>query len=204
MAPFKKKDVVLAALVGFLVAVLIQIVIKNLELVLPINRYWLLVIFPVFAPAGLYATYRISLIWKPFVYQFGKFFVIGGLNTFLDLGVLNLLILVSNITHGIWFSVFKGISFIISVINSFIWNKFWTFQKSGSFILFFLVVSGSALINIGIASYMVNVIGAPEGISPKLWDNIAALSSLMLVLTWNFLGLKFIVFRKKTPSQPLP
>ena len=199
---FTKKDAILALLVGFLVAVLIQIVIKNLELIFPINSYWLLIIFPVLAPAGLYAAYRISLIWKPFVYQFGKFFIVGGLNTFVDLGVLNFFILVTDITHGIWFTAFKAVSFVAAVINSFLWNKFWTFQKSGNFIVFFLVVSGSALINVGIASYMVNVIGPPDGISPKLWDNIAALSSVVLVLTWNFLGMKYLVFKKK--STPVP
>lgn len=199
---FTKKDAVLAALVGFLVAGFIQIVIKNLELILPINRLWLLAIFPALSATGLYAAYKIALVWRPFVFQFGKFFIVGGLNTFVDLGVLNFFILITGITHGVWFTAFKAVSFVAAVINSFLWNKFWTFQRSGNFIVFFLVVSGSALINVGIASYMVNVIGAPDGISPKLWDNIAALSSVVLVLTWNFLGMKYIVFKRRSTPTP--
>lgn len=198
---FSKKDAYLAALVGFLVAVLAQMVIKNINLILPINSYWLLAIFPMLAPSGLYLTYRIARISRPFVYQFGKFFIIGGLNTFLDLGVLNFFIYITNITHGVYFAVFKTISFACAVINSFLWNKNWTFQKQGNFFVFFLVVLGSAILNVGWASYMVDVVGVPDGISPKMWDNIAALSSIFLVLTWNFLGLKFIVFKKKNPTK---
>ena len=63
------------------------------------------------------------------------------------------------------------------------------------------MVSGSALLNVAWASYMVDVVGAPAGISAKLWDNIAALSSVFLVLTWNFLGMKYIVFKKRPPPS---
>ncbi|MEK7500614.1 MAG: GtrA family protein [Patescibacteria group bacterium] len=191
-----KRDVVLSLVVGFLVAVLGLIIVANLNVRLPVSPYLALIVFPPLAAAGLYILYRISLVWRPFVFQFGKFFIVGGLNTFLDLGILNLLILLTDITHGVWFSAFKALSFVITVINSYFWNKFWTFQKTGSFVLFFAVVSGSFLINVGVASFLVNVLGAPAGISPKQWDNIAALSSVVLVLTWNFLGMKFLVFKK--------
>lgn len=200
---FSKKDAFLAPLVGFFVAALLLVVVKNLEFTLPFNKYWLLFAFPVLSLAGLYALFRISLVWRPFVFQFGKFFVVGGLNTFLDLGILNFLILITNITEGYLFSVFKAVSFIITVINSYLWNKLWTFNKrEGSFVLFFMVVTGSFLINVGVASFLVNVVGAPEGISPKVWDNIAALSSVVFVLTWNFLGMKFFVF-KKSAAKPV-
>lgn len=199
---FTKKDAFLAPLVGFLVAILLLVVVRNLELKLPFNKYWLLFVFPILSLIGLYALYKISLVWRPFVFQFGKFFVVGGLNTFLDLGILNFLILITNVTEGYLFSIFKAVSFVITVVNSYFWNKLWTFNKrEGSFILFFLVVTGSFLINVGIASFMVNVIGHPENISPKMWDNIAALSSLFIVLSWNFLGMKFIVFKKSAPKS---
>jgi putative flippase GtrA len=194
---FTKKDAYKALSIGFVVSLLLLIVIQNLSIVLPVSKYWLPVLFTPLMLVGLYVSFVIGKIWRPFVYQFGKFFVVGLSNTFLDLGVLNFLILFTNITHGIYFSIFKGISFICAVINSYYWNKFWTFQKQGSFGLFFLVVSGSALLNIGWATYMVEVVKAPAGIAPKMWDNIAALSSVFLVMTWNYLGMKFIVFRKK-------
>ena len=194
---FTKKDAILSLIAGFLVATLFLISAKNLEVALPFNKYLLPAIFPILALIGLYTLFRISRIWRPVAFQFGKFFIVGGLNTFMDLGILNLLILLTNITDGYIFSSFKAISFVITVINSYYWNKLWTFQaREGSFLAFVLVNAGSFLINVGVASVLVNYVGAPSNISAKLWDNIAALSSIVLVLSWNFLGMKFFVFKK--------
>lgn len=198
---FTRKDALKALFLGFFVSVMLLVVIKNLDFKLPINKYWLPVILPILAVIGLYATYKISQVWKTFVYQFGKFFIVGLSNTFLDLGILNFLIFITGITNGYYFAIFKGTSFIFAVINSYLWNKYWTFDKQGNFLLFIIVVSGSALLNVAWASYMVDVVGAPAGISAKLWDNIAALSSVFLVLTWNFLGMKYIVFKKRLPPS---
>ncbi len=194
---FTKKDVVLSLIAGFLVAILFSVVVQNLSVVLPFSKYWLILIFPILAVIGLYILFKLSRWWSPVLFQFGKFIVVGGLNTFLDLGVLNLLIILTGITAGYGFSIFKATSFIVSVINSFFWNKLWTFNaQKGNFLTFFLVNLGGFLINVGVASLLVNVVGAPAGMSLKLWDNVAALSSVVLVLTWNFLGMKFFVFKK--------
>src|SRR3989344_6989027 len=112
---FTKKDAVLSLVAGFLVAVFMLFVTKNLEILLPVNKYLILLSFPISALAGIYVLFRISLLWRPFVFQFGKFFVIGGLNTFMDLGILNLLIFFTNITHGYLFYLFMTISFVVTV-----------------------------------------------------------------------------------------
>src|SRR3989344_4432843 len=158
---FTKKDALKALALGFFIPILMLMVIKNLDLKLPINKYWLIVIFPPLAVAGLFISFKIAQLWRPFVFQFGKFFVVGLSNTFLDLGVLNFLIYLTNVTHGVYFAVFKAVSFTCAVINSFLWNKYWTFQKQGNFFLFLVVVLASALLNVGWASYMVDVVGAP-------------------------------------------
>ena len=105
---FTKKDAYKALVVGFLVSLFMLIVIKNLAFDLPFSKYWLSVVFPPLSFAGLYISYLISKAWKPFVYQFGKFFVVGTLNTFMDLGILNALIYFTNITQGVYFSAFKA------------------------------------------------------------------------------------------------
>lgn len=195
---FTKKDAILAIIIGLLMPLLTFIIMKNLAFVLPFNKLWLLVVTPPLAVLGLYCAFRIALIWRPFVFQFGKFFLVGSLNSFLDIGMLNLFIMLTGITHGVWFPVFKGSSFVFAVVNSYFWNKLWTFQaRQGSFIIFFLVNAGSFLINVGVASFLVNVVGAPDGIGLKQWGNLAALSSVVFVLIWNFLGMKYFVFKKR-------
>jgi len=43
---------------------------------------------------------------------------------------------------------------------------------------------------------VVNVIGAPTGIADKTWANIGGLTASIIVLSWNFIGYKFFVFKK--------
>jgi putative flippase GtrA len=85
--------------------------------------------------------------------------------------------------------------------NSFLWNKFWTFsqQESAKFKeelpRFLMVTLSGAAINIGIASLVVNIIGAPTGFSPKVWANLGAIVATLIGFLWNFLGYKFFAFR---------
>ncbi|HEY4498026.1 MAG TPA: GtrA family protein [Candidatus Paceibacterota bacterium] len=138
--------------------------------------------------------------WLQILWQIGKFGVVGGLNTFVDFGILNLLILVAGVAAGLWFGVFKGISFTVAVINSYFWNKYWTFEaasKKKTEFVEFLVVSLFGLgINVGVATLAVNVIGPLGNLGPVLWANIAAFLATLAALTWNFIGYKFIVFKK--------
>lgn len=133
--------------------------------------------------------------------QFFKFAVVGVMNTLIDLGVLNGLILLTGMAVGWQFSVFKGISFIAAVINSYFFNKFWTFKSkksvgAGELLQFFAVSVGGFVVNVGTASLVVNVIGPLWGISPTLWANVGAISAIAFSMAWNFIGYKFLVFRR--------
>jgi len=130
------------------------------------------------------------------VRQFAKFFLVGIMNTLIDLGTLNLLILISGIGSGLWYSVFKGASFLIATTNSYFWNKRWTFGSDKDKFRQFLVISIIGFfINVGTASFLVNLIGPQAGLTIKIWANVGALSGSIIGLIWNFLGYKFIVFK---------
>ena len=81
-------------------------------------------------------------------------------------------------------------------------NKYWTFEaprsrgvqrEFGAFLLVNLVGVG---LNVAAAHVIVNVVGAPPGISTKLWANIGAVFGAGFTLFTNFFGYKFFVFRK--------
>jgi putative flippase GtrA len=138
----------------------------------------------------------------PFLEQFSKFIVVGVINTGIDFAVLNLLMYVTGKEKGIYYSVFKSISFIVAVTNSYYMNRRWTFAETGKannlefmrFIGIYLIGWG---VNVSVASYMVNVVGAPKIFSPVLWANIGAVSAVAVTLFWSFLGMKFFIFNKK-------
>ncbi len=199
-----KKDYLLISIIGFLFGLLLLPILKNLEFDFFefnfINIAAIVFGFAIFANVALFAAF---LVGKkiPVVLQFAKFAAVGALNTLLDLGILNLLIYLSGFSAGIYFSLFKGCSFIIANINAYFWNRYWTFGAQGSanireFIQHLTVSVVGFLINVGLASFVVNIIGPLGGISLERWANVGALSAVAASLVWNFIGYKIFVFKK--------
>ncbi len=128
----------------------------------------------------------------------------------IDFGVLNLLIFIFEISTGIYYSVFKGISFIVAVTNSYFWNKLWVFrevgpkgkvkipQSKGEFLRFLAVTLFGFGINVGLASLVVYLssLGHPTGVWEKYWANIGAAFGSLIAMIWNFAGYKLWAFKK--------
>ena len=198
-----KKDLKIAALAAFLIALLAIPIINNLGLPPFLKSFGPLgisVALFIFTMVGFLLLNFLSR-WFLILRQITKFTIVGGLNTFLDFAVLNFLIASSGITSGVGFRFLKGISFIVATINSYFWNRHWTFEsrnrEEGLQFIQFLVVSTIGLfINVGVAAFIVDVIGPVGSITPIIWANIGALIATAASLIWNFLGYKFIVFRK--------
>ena len=212
----RKLDAFLAALIGFLDGVICFFIIQYLQIKVPYS--WLLPFFQhflilpsVFAFLGVVGIFIASLIGKKifFVFQAARFFWVGTLNTFIDLGVVYFLIGITNIAKGPLYSVFAAISFLIATTNSYFWNKYWTFSASAQgyggqgkkvsgkeFGKFFIITTIGLGINVGVASFVVNVIGTQFGLGEKIWAGIGKLVAAFFAFVWNFLGSKFIVFKK--------
>ncbi len=202
-----RTDYINSVIIGEIIAFFILLLIFTLNSEIPTNLFYLesykwmgLLIFPVL---GTCFVYSISKFREKFfvLSQFGKFCYVGFSNLTIDFGILNLLIYYTGIDSGIYYSVFKAVSFLFAVINSYLWNKFWTFNNGydrqilKQFIKFLSVLGIGMIINVAIASYIVNEVNPPVAISTKLWANVGAIVSLIFTLSWNFLGMKFLVFK---------
>jgi len=118
-----------------------------------------------------------------------KFGLVGVLNTLVDAGVYYIL------TRWIGLMdlpiLAKAISYTCGVINSFFWNRLWTFRSKEdgwrSFVLFVLVNLVGAGINSAVMSLTLNYL--------HLEEVIAFLFATAASLGWNFLLSKRIVFR---------
>ena len=195
-----KKDIFAAALIGFIVGVSLIFIFKNIELEVP---------FIGFAPLVLSFLSVIGIAiaaWigkkVPVLFQAAKFALVGVLNTMIDLGVLNVLMFASGIAGGLYFSLFKAVSFLLGVTNSYFWNKFWTFKskkevRAIEFIEFVAIAGVGFIINVGVASFIVNTIEPQFGMGERVWANAGAIMAALSGMSWNFLGYKYIVFRKK-------
>lgn len=139
------------------------------------------------------------LYQHPGVHQAIRFGMVGGVNTVVDLSVLNLLMYLQPLGRAGWlYSVFKTMAFLVAVTNSYLLNRRFTFrsekQASTRQLTHYLIVSiVGLLINVGVATAVVTFVPAPAFLLPW-WPSIAALSGIPFGLVWNFLGYRLLVF----------
>ncbi len=205
----KKKDFFSALIIGAAVGLLLQPVISNFvgdiqkrfDVPLYEVRFAVFVIFLIGAPAALFVASLLSRFVKV-IYQFAKFAAVGVLNTSVDIGIFNLeTFLLGALPTTSLFVLFKTVSFLAGTSNSFFWNKYWTFEASakpaaGEVAKFYTVAIVGGLLNIGVAT-AVKIIGEGSVVSSKLLINLVApIAGVLAAFLWDFLGYKYLVFKK--------
>ncbi|MFH1509534.1 MAG: GtrA family protein [Candidatus Nealsonbacteria bacterium] len=197
----KKVDVILALTTGETAAWFFSGIAKELNLEIENLSLILAVLFPVLAVFGLWLCWLLGkkYIW---IWQLAKYLLIGVLATILDLGILNGLILASGVATGVAYAIFKGISFIVATSAKYFGDKFWAFEKmersnmGKEFGQFFFVTMIGLGLNVGIASFVVNGVDPQLGLSASAWGTVGGIAAAFGVMTWNFIGYKFFVFKK--------
>ncbi len=138
----------------------------------------------------------------PVIQQFSKFVVIGFINTGVDFLVLNVEMFLTGISKGPYMLVQNAISFSIATVNSYFFNKYWTFQDTSrkdpgkKFSQFLAVSIMGVVINSSVVFIITTYVPPMFGISSVLWANLAKAAATGVSLIWNFIGYKFWVFKK--------
>lgn len=142
--------------------------------------------------------------------QFLQFAVIGFMNTFLDLLILTSLSFLTGITKGGGAAGLKAVSFGIVSFVSFLANKKWTFKEktkeigreATKYSQFMVITLGGLGVNTGVVFVITNYF-APLYVpiinfqlTERMWLVFASLVATAFSLVWNFIGYKFIVFKK--------
>ena len=203
MNHFTKKDFYFSLITGLYAGLIVYLVFDFLKIPELFNIPWplLIVIMPVVWILGINLGYFLGR-WMSFFSQFGRFAAIGLTNAAVFFGVLNLFIIFSEINKGIWYSVFVASAFTVGTIHSYFWNKYWVFQatKNGvsgeEFGKFAGVAIIAGLINVGIASFVVNVLNPVLGLTLDQWANMGGVVGSASALIVSFVGFKLVVFKK--------
>lgn len=209
-----QKDYKFAVAAGLLIGLLLLPILKAAKPDLFYKFYLIIVpFFVIGTPVGLRIAFFIGKKIA-IIYQIAKFGLIGVLNTLVDLGVLAFLTSIFWIYFNIdsktvivgiitFYSIYKSISFIIANLNSYFWNKYWTFEQGkkeqtrSEFIQFFAVSIIGFIINVFVASFVFKmIIGSLIGFSSEQLGLIGAAAGSIAGLAWNFIGYKLWVFKK--------
>ncbi|MGI9554224.1 MAG: GtrA family protein, partial [Thermodesulfobacteriota bacterium] len=178
----KKRDLVISYVLGWIIATFVYVIRFSLreeipgQFILIFNKFIIFIFIPVLATTSIYFAFKIGKN-LPVLKQFAKFVLVGFSNLTIDFGILNILIYLFDRDQGIYYSAFKAFSFACTIVNSYLWNKFWTFENRDmseagkQFIKFIIVASVGLLINVVIASMVVNYISV-DSISSRIWANV--------------------------------
>lgn len=130
--------------------------------------------------------------WK----RVAKFLSVGFISFFIDFSILNALSMASNINKGAGAAFFSAISFLFANLNSYYFNKRWTFKENNSnakYRTFLKISIIGAMANMAIIYVMTSFIHQSL-FSGIVWLNISKFSATILVSSFNYISYKRFVF----------
>lgn len=139
-----------------------------------------------------------------FFQQLLRFSLVGGLNTAIDLLILNGLLWFWPTHITLLLMGFNTIAYTVGAINSFLCNKYWTFRRHEP--ITFREVSRFALTTLfGIACndailWIVGTILHPTLLSATLWANLSKLCAIGGTVLISYLGMRLWVFVHTPPE----
>jgi putative flippase GtrA len=132
--------------------------------------------------------------------KFIRFALVGVVNTLIDLGILNLLIFIFGVVQPLSFSIFKGISFVCALVNSYFMNKNFTFEskenspKTFSLFVFYSLIG--FLVNVASSSFMFSFLeGSQLDLNTHILATISGIFGTVLGLAVNYISYNFLVFK---------
>ncbi len=134
--------------------------------------------------------------------KYAQFSLVGASNMLVDIGALNLLLLLWPTRSPELLVLYNLGALILANANSYLWNTLWTFRdrarhdakQVGLF-------TAQGLLNAGVGSLLLwltaHGLRAYTDLSPLVSGNVAKVGSMVVASTMSFLFLRFFVFRPR-------
>ncbi len=133
--------------------------------------------------------------WLKQLVQFG---LVGGLNTLLDILLLNTLLLLFPTTSTTTLLAYNALAFSLGAVNSFFLNKYWTFKhKQGITLKEVSRFSLTTLCGIAWSTLVLWIASTalhPHLINATLWANSAKMVSVASSAVLSYAGMRLWVF----------
>jgi putative flippase GtrA len=135
--------------------------------------------------------------------QAARFVAVGLLNTLVTMGLFRLFLLIPGMPRSgekgyVYYTTSAdGLAYILGICNSFLWNKYWTFNAAKSqrgwreFGIFFLVNLPPLAVNVFVFALLGLWAHSGSG-----WVQMGkAFVAALVAVVWNFLGSRYFAFR---------
>ncbi len=152
----------------------------------------------------------VPLRWQNTARQFLKFGVTGTIGAIVDFGTYNLLVRGMGFTamyvvSGQQIIVANNVSVLLAIVSNFILNKYWTFRDKSEKVMrqwtaYFVLNFITWVLNQLLVSYFAFRVVFIENAAGDQKDNVAKVLAIGIILFLNFLGSKFLIFKR----QPVP
>ncbi len=147
---------------------------------------------PLMAPPP---TKRPLFYW---VRQFLRFGLVGGLNTLVDLILLNAFLWVHPTQRTLLLLLYNSIAYGIGAINSFVLNKYWTFEHKQrttiTELLRFALTTGVGILVNDFLVWTLSSVLQPFISNTTLWTNASKILAVLATSSISYLGLRLWVF----------
>ena len=136
--------------------------------------------------------------WRGLFWQFFRFCLVGGINTGVDLLIFNGLLWIGPTQNTTYLLAYNSFAYAFGAINSFILNKYWTFQNKrrttyGEVLRFALTTLCGVICNDSILWIAGNFLH-PVMINATLWANASKVLAISGTFLVSYLGMQLWVF----------
>ncbi len=192
-------DVIFSLIAGRFIGFLISDFLK--EWGIGVGLYYnifLWLVIPFFALFCLWVAYLIGTKFL-FIFQAAKYILVGAVATIVDLQLFELLIWGFASVNVL---IFKIVSFLLATFLKYWGNKYWAFSKhekehsAKEIVQFFVITLGGLVINVIAFYYFTKVLGPQFHMPESAWLKLSVILAGVSAALWNFLGYKFLVFKK--------
>jgi len=139
--------------------------------------------------------------------QFLRFALVGGLNTGIDLLVLNGLLWVLPTQNALLLLLYNSFAYVTGAVNSFFLNKYWTFGRrqktSRSELLRFAAATLAGVACSNTIIWLVSAYFHPLIANATLWANVSKLFAISGTVLISFLCMRLWVFVHHPPKEKI-
>ena len=135
--------------------------------------------------------------------RFSKFTLVGFFNAAVDIGTLNVFLLLASTRDPSLLALYNGVALLVANLNSYIWNTRWTFRSRAKRndlrqrALFALQVLVNITISNGLFWIMIRPVLIHTEVPAFLAGNVAKIISVVIASTIGFFFMRYVVFTRR-------